>query len=103
MINGDSGHRLPSTGNLCFGDINGTNLLAAISKKIAVSSGSACTSASTEPSHVLKAMGLSDEEARNSIRFSLGIMTTEQEIDLALKEISEILGQLKKKKKNIPG
>jgi len=102
-INGDSGHRLPSTGNLCFGGITGTNLLAAISKKIAVSSGSACTSASTDPSHVLNAMGLSDEEARNSIRFSLGIMTTEQEIDWAIKEISGILGQLRSDEKSIQG
>jgi len=102
-INGNSGHRLPSTGNLCFGGINGTNLLAAISKKIAVSSGSACTSASTDPSHVLNAMGLSDEEARNSIRFSLGIMTTEQEIDLAIKEISEILRQLRAEENSISG
>jgi len=102
-INGNSGHRLPSTGNLCFGGINGTNLLAAISKKIAVSSGSACTSASTDPSHVLNAMGLTDEEARNSIRFSLGIMTTEQEIDRAIKEISEILYQLREEEKNISG
>ena len=102
-INGNSGHRLPSTGNLCFGGINGTNLLAAISKKIAVSSGSACTSASTDPSHVLNAMGLTDEEARNSIRFSLGIMTTKQEIDLAIKEISDILRQLRVEEKNISG
>lgn len=102
-INGNSGQRLPSTGNLCFGGINGTNLLAAISKKIAVSSGSACTSASTDPSHVLNAMGLSDEEARNSIRFSLGILTTEQEIDRAIQEVSEIVHFLRKEAKSISG
>lgn len=102
-INGNPDHRLPLTSNLCFGGINGTTLLAAISKKIAVSSGSACTSASTEPSHVLKAMGLSDEKARNSIRFSLGITTTEQEIDRAIREISEILSQLRIEKKGISG
>jgi len=102
-INGNSDHRLPSTSNLCFGGINGTNLLAAISKKIAVSSGSACTSASTDPSHVLNAMGLSVEEARNSIRFSLGIMTTEQEIDRAIQEVSEIVQFLRKEAKSISG
>lgn len=102
-INGNSGHRLPSTGNLCFGGINGTNLRAAISKKIAVSNGSACTSASTDPSHVLKAMQVSDEEARNSIRFSLGIMTTEQEIDRTIKEVSEIVQFLRKEAKSISG
>jgi cysteine desulfurase len=75
--------------------------LAAVSKKIAVSSGSACTSASTDPSHVLHAMGLSDEEAGNSIRFSLGIMTTDQEIDRAIKEIADILDQLSSEKKSI--
>lgn len=102
-INGNSGNRLPSTSNLCFGGLNGTNLLAAISKKIAVSSGSACTSASTNPSHVLNAMGLSNEEARNSIRFSLGIMTTEQEIDVAIQEVSEIVQFLRKEAKSISG
>ncbi|MEQ1799290.1 MAG: IscS subfamily cysteine desulfurase [Lacibacter sp.] len=102
-ITGNSGHRLPSTSNLCFGGLNGTNLLAAISKKIAVSSGSACTSASTDPSHVLKAMGLSDEEARNSIRFSLGILTTEQEIESTIKEVSEIVQFFRKEAKSISG
>jgi len=100
-INGDSGHRLPTTSNLCFGGINGTTLLAAISKKIAVSSGSACTSASTDPSHVLHAMGLTDEEARNSIRFSLGIMTTEEEVDRVIKEVSEIVQFLRKEAESI--
>jgi len=102
-INGNSGNRLPSTGNLCFGGLNGTNLLAAISKKIAVSSGSACTSASTDPSHVLKAMHLSDEEARNSIRFSLGVMTTELEIERTIQEVSEIVQFLRKEAKSISG
>lgn len=100
-INGNSGHRLPSTSNLCFNGISGANLLTAVSKKIAVSSGSACTSASTAPSHVLHAMGLTAEEAGNSIRFSLGIMTTEEEIDRAIKEVSEIVQFLRKEAKSI--
>lgn len=100
-INGNSADRLPSTSNLCFTGISGTNLLTAVSKKIAVSSGSACTSASTDPSHVLHAMGLTAEEAGNSIRFSLGIMTTEEEIDRAIKEVSEIVQFLRKEAKSI--
>ncbi len=100
-INGDSNHRLPSTTNLCFSRINGTTLLTAISKEIAVSSGSACTSASTDPSHVLKAMGLSDEEARSSIRFSLGIMTTEQEIERTIKVVTEMVGLLREETKSM--
>lgn len=102
-INGDTLHRLPSVTNLCFEHLNGTNLLAAVSKKAAVSSGSACTSASPEPSHVLKAMGLSAEEARNSIRFSLGIMTTRQEIDHAIEDVSHIVQLLRKEARGISG
>lgn len=94
-INGDINHRLPSTTNLCFQHLNDTNLLSAITKKAAVSGGSACTSASPEPSHVLKAMHLSDEEAKSSIRFSLGNMTSEQEIIQVIREISELVQQLR--------
>jgi cysteine desulfurase len=70
-------------------------LIGRLSKHIAVSSGSACTSASTEPSHVLKAMGLKDELAISSIRFSLGRFTTEEEITLALQRIEEIVKAMK--------
>lgn len=94
-INGNKTNRLPNTSNLLFGNLTGSSLLSAISKKIAVSAGSACTSALQHPSHVLQAMGLTDEECRNSIRFSIGYPTTEDEIDFAVQEISTILESLR--------
>ncbi|MBP6686794.1 MAG: aminotransferase class V-fold PLP-dependent enzyme, partial [Lacibacter sp.] len=94
-LNGGKNFLLPHVANVSF-DFNGAaQLIGRLSKHIAVSSGSACTSASTEPSHVLKAMGLKDELAISSIRFSLGRFTTEEEITLALQRIEEIVKAMK--------
>ena len=83
VVNGDLTQRVPHNINLTFNCVEGESLLMAI-KDIAVSSGSACTSASLEPSYVLRALGRSDELAHSSIRFSLGRFTTEAEVDFAI-------------------
>ena len=77
-------YRLPNITNLSFKGVEGQALLMSINKEIAVSSGSACTSASLEPSYVLKALGLNDELAHGSIRFSLGRFTTEKKLIMRL-------------------
>lgn len=82
VVNGDPQARLPHLTNVSFPYVEGESLIMGI-KEIAVSSGSACTSASLEPSYVLKSLGLGDELAHSSIRFSLGRFTTEQEVDFA--------------------
>ncbi len=82
VLNGDPEHRLPHLTNISFPYVEGESLIMGI-KEIAVSSGSACTSASLEPSYVLKGLGLGDELAHSSIRFSLGRFTTEAEVDFA--------------------
>jgi len=79
-VNGSMDHRLPGNLNISFAFVEGEGLMMAI-KDVAVSSGSACTSSSLEPSYVLRAMGLGDELAHSSIRFGLGRFTTEEEID----------------------
>ncbi|MCC6287784.1 MAG: IscS subfamily cysteine desulfurase [Chitinophagaceae bacterium] len=94
-VNGDTAHRLPNVTNLSFSNIKGNQLLTAITKTIAVSSGSACTSANPEPSHVLKAMGIADELAKNSIRFGLGRFTTGEEIEYCIEEVTRILKKLR--------
>jgi len=93
-VNGDLERRVPHNLNMSFAFIEGESLMRAI-KEIAVSSGSACTSASLEPSHVLKALGCSDELAHSSIRFSLGRFTTEAEIDYAVDLISRKVVRLR--------
>jgi cysteine desulfurase len=80
QINGDSEHRLPHVSNLSFAAADGSSILRALDD-VALSSGSACTSASLQASHVLRAMGIEDELAHNSIRFSLGRFTTQEEVD----------------------
>lgn len=82
--NGDTQSRLPHVANICFDFEGGDGMLRLLSRKMAVAAGSACTSASTEPSHVLKAMQLSDKEAAASVRFSLGRFTTEDEVEQAI-------------------
>jgi cysteine desulfurase len=79
-LNGSAEHRLSGNLNLSFAFVEGEGLMMSI-KDVAVSSGSACTSASLEPSYVLRAMGLGDELAHSSIRFGLGRFNTEEEVD----------------------
>jgi cysteine desulfurase len=95
-INGDKEHRLPNVTNISFKRAGGEALLRSIAKNIAVSSGSACTSATPEPSYVLKALGLDDELASSSIRFSPGRFTTEEEIDYAIKEVIDKLKEIRR-------
>jgi cysteine desulfurase len=94
-LNGDNNQRLPNVTNIAFKDIVGDGLIMAVHKNIAVSSGAACSSATPEPSHVLKALGLEDELANSSIRFSLGRFTTEEEIDYVIREITVKANELK--------
>ncbi len=93
-INGDLEQRVPHNLNISFNFVEGESLIMAL-KELAVSSGSACTSASLEPSYVLRALGRNDELAHSSIRFSLGRFTTEEEIDFAIKKIHENIGKLR--------
>jgi cysteine desulfurase len=80
-INGSMEHRFPGNLNMSFAFVEGESLLMAINKDVAVSSGSACTSASLEPSYVLRALGVGDELAHTSLRFGLGRFNTEAEVD----------------------
>ncbi len=93
-LNGDMQRRVPHNLNASFNFVEGESLMMAI-KGLAVSSGSACTSASLEPSYVLKALGHSDELAHSSIRFSIGRFTTEEEIDYAVQIIHKHVGKLR--------
>ena len=95
-INGGNVLRLPNVTNLSFSGIKSNRLLTEISKTIAVSSGSACTSANPEASHVLKAMDVRDTLARNSIRFGLGRFTTEEEIAYTISTVTQIVASLRK-------
>lgn len=94
-VNGNSKNRLPNTTNMAFKDVEGNALMIGLQKDIAVSSGSACTSASLEPSYVLKALHLEDDLAKSSIRFSLGRYTTEEEIDYVIKKVSQTVEKLR--------
>ncbi|RCE55555.1 IscS subfamily cysteine desulfurase [Proteus mirabilis] len=93
-INGSLEHTAPNILNVSFNYVEGESLMMAL-KDLAVSSGSACTSASLEPSYVLRALGLTDELAHSSIRFSLGRFTTEEEIDYAIEQIHSAIGRLR--------
>ena len=94
FVNGDMTHRVPHNLNISFNYVEGESLIMAV-KDLAVSSGSACTSASLEPSYVLRALGRSDELAHSSIRFSVGRFTTEQEIDFAIALLKGKVGKLR--------
>ncbi|MGA0795850.1 MAG: IscS subfamily cysteine desulfurase [Quisquiliibacterium sp.] len=93
-VNGDMERRVPHNLNLSFNFVEGESLIMAI-KDVAVSSGSACTSASLEPSYVLRALGRSDELAHSSIRFTIGRFTTEEEVDFAIDLINAKVGKLR--------
>ncbi len=93
-INGDLEQRIPHNLNISFNFVEGESLMMAL-KGLAVSSGSACTSSSLEPSYVLRALGRNDELAHSSIRFSIGRFTTEEEIDYAIEEIHKNIGKLR--------
>jgi cysteine desulfurase len=93
-INGDMEHRVPHNLNVSFNFVEGESLIMAV-KDLAVSSGSACTSASLEPSYVLRALGRSDELAHSSIRFTIGRFTTEEDIDFAVNLLKSKVGKLR--------
>ena len=93
-INGDMEQRVPHNLNISFSFVEGESLMMAI-KDVAVSSGSACTSASLEPSYVLRALGRSDELAHSSIRFSIGRFTTVEEVDYAIELLKNKIGKLR--------
>ncbi|MET0185287.1 MAG: IscS subfamily cysteine desulfurase [Achromobacter sp.] len=93
-LNGDMERRVPHNLNVSFNYVEGESLIMAI-KELAVSSGSACTSASLEPSYVLRALGRNDELAHSSIRFTIGRFTTEQEVDFAIDLLKSRVGKLR--------
>jgi len=94
FLNGDEEHRVAGNLNLSFAFVEGESLIMAL-KGLAVSSGSACTSASLEPSYVLRALGREDELAHSSLRFTLGRFTTEEDVDYAVAKIREQVGRLR--------
>jgi cysteine desulfurase len=93
-VNGDMAHRVPHNLNASFNFVEGESLIMAV-KEIAVSSGSACTSASLEPSYVLRALGRSDELAHSSIRFTIGRFTTEADVDYTIDLLKRKVGKLR--------
>jgi cysteine desulfurase len=94
-VNGSREHRLPHVTNISFKYVEGEGLLMGFNKEIALSSGSACTSASLEPSYVLKALGLGDDLAHSSLRFGLGRYTTEDQIDYTIEQVSKTVLKLR--------
>ncbi|MGA7179855.1 MAG: IscS subfamily cysteine desulfurase [Thiobacillaceae bacterium] len=94
VVNGDMEQRIPGNLNISFAYVEGESMMMAI-KDVAVSSGSACTSASLEPSYVLKALGRNDELAHSSIRFTIGRFTTEEEIDYTIKLVKQQVNKLR--------
>jgi len=93
FVNGNTENRIYNTSNICFPGVNSEQLILALGN-ISVSNGASCSAVTSEPSHVLKAMGLSVEEALSSIRFSLGRFTTSDEIDVAIEQVLELAGKL---------
>jgi len=94
-VNGSTKHRLPHVSNISFKYVEGEGLMMGFNNNIAVSSGSACTSASLEPSYVLKALGLGDDLAHSSLRFGLGRYTTEEQIDYTIEQVSQTVIKLR--------
>jgi len=94
-LNGDKEHKLPHVTNISFKYVEGEGLLMGFNKNIALSSGSACTSASLEPSYVLKALGLGDDLAHSSLRFGLGRFTTEEQIDYTVEQVTNTVNKLR--------
>lgn len=94
FLNGNREHRVPQITNISFNYVEGESLIMAL-KDIAVSSGSACTSASLEPSYVLRALGMSDELAHSSIRFSIGRFTTQEQVDHTIKIVHQAIEKLR--------
>ncbi len=94
-VNGSREHRLPHVSNISFKYVEGEGLMMGFNKDIAVSSGSACTSASLEPSYVLKALGLGDDLAHSSLRFGLGRFTTDEQIDYTIEQVSKTVIKLR--------
>jgi cysteine desulfurase len=94
-VNGSIEHRLPHVSNISFKYVEGEGLMMGFNKDIALSSGSACTSASLEPSYVLKALGLGDDLAHSSLRFGLGRYTTEEQIDFTIDAVSKTVLKLR--------
>src|SRR5690606_16560934 len=94
FVNGSLDHRVAGNLNISFNFVEGESLMMAL-KDIAVSSGSACTSASLEPSYVLRALGLEDELAHSSLRFSIGRFTTEEDIDYTIQHVRAAVEKLR--------
>ncbi|MFM8807229.1 MAG: IscS subfamily cysteine desulfurase [Sphingomonadales bacterium] len=94
-LNGDKEYRLPHVSNISFKYVEGEGLMMGFNKNIALSSGSACTSASLEPSYVLKALGLGDDLAHSSLRFGLGRYTTEEQIDYTIEQVTNTVNKLR--------
>ena len=94
QVNGSHTHRLPNTSNISFADVEGELLLMSLNE-LAVSNGSACNAASTDPSYVLKALGLPNELAYASVRFSLGRFTTEADVIKAIQHVTTMVKKLR--------
>jgi cysteine desulfurase len=94
-VNGNTEHRLPHVSNISFKYVEGEGLMMGFNKNIALSSGSACTSASLEPSYVLKALGLGDDLAHSSLRFGLGRFTTDEQIDFTINAVTTTVLKLR--------
>jgi len=94
-LNGSQTHRLPHVSNISFAGVEGEELLRKVCQKVAVSSGSACTSINPKPSHVLEAMGIQPDLGRASIRFSLGLNTSEGDIQSTINWVKQVVGELR--------
>ena len=95
FLNGHPTQRIPGNLNLSFSYVEGESFLMGVNKEIALSSGSACTSATLEPSYVLKALGVGEELAHTSIRFGLGRFNTEEDVDFVIKRVVEVVQRLR--------